>query len=51
MVKAFSILLLPYCVIPVSVVNYFVDCHGSFGSQIHRAMYAVNQALFHELIR
>lgn len=31
MAKAFSILLLLYCVSPVSPVNYLVDCHSSLG--------------------
>lgn len=32
MVEALSILLLLYCAIPVSAVNYFIYCHPVFGS-------------------
>lgn len=32
MVKALSILLLLYCAIPASAVNYFIYCHCLFGS-------------------
>lgn len=44
MVKAFSILLLLYCVSPVSVVLFHGLSQFIRVSQIHRGMYTVNQA-------